>query len=126
MQPSSRFPVTRLRRLRYHPAVRSLIRETRLDPSSLILPLFARPGKGMRQPIGSMPGHAQLSIDLIGEEARAAAKLGLGGILLFGIPAEKDSLGRDSYSDDGIVQQAVRAAKDAAPDLLVMTDVCFC
>ena len=122
----SRFPTTRLRRLRYHPALRSLVRETKLDPSKLILPLFARPGKGLRQPIGSMPGHAQLSPDLIAEEARQALKMGLGGILLFGIPAEKDALGADSYSDSGIVQQAIQAAKDAAPDLLVMTDVCFC
>jgi porphobilinogen synthase len=73
-----------------------------------------------------MPGHAQLSIDLIAEEAREAASLGLGGIILFGIPAEKDPLGRDSYSDSGIIQQAVKAAKDAAPNLLVVTDVCFC
>ena len=122
----SRFPTTRLRRLRYHPAVRNLVRETRLHPASLILPLFARIGKGVRQPISSMPGHAQLSVDLIAEEARQAAKLGLGGIILFGIPAEKDAVGRDSYSDSGIVQQAVKAAKDAAPDLLVVTDVCFC
>jgi porphobilinogen synthase len=126
MHPTPSFPTTRLRRLRYHPAVRSLIRETRLSPASLILPLFARPGKGVRQPIGSMPGHAQLSVDLIAEEARAAAKLGLGGIILFGIPAEKDSTGSDSYSDGGIVQQAIKAAKDAAPELLVVTDVCFC
>jgi len=124
--PDSRFPTTRLRRLRYHPAIRSLIRETRLDPASLILPLFARPGKAVRQPIGSMPGHAQLSVDLIAEEAREAAKLGLGGIILFGIPAEKDPVGRDSYSESGIVQQAIKAAKDAAPNLLVITDVCFC
>src|SRR5437762_3026531 len=122
----SRFPATRLRRLRYHPAVRRLVQQTRLDPAQLILPLFARPGKGVRQPIASMPGQAQLSIDHIAEEAREAAKLGLGGIILFGIPAEKDPLGRDSYSDTGIVQQAVKAAKDAAPDLLVITDVCFC
>ena len=73
-----------------------------------------------------MPGHAQLSVDLVAEEARQAAKLGLGGIILFGIPAEKDAVGRDSYSDSGIVQQAVKAAKDAAPELLVVTDVCFC
>jgi porphobilinogen synthase len=124
--PDSRFPTTRLRRLRYHPAVRRLIRETQIDPSKLILPLFARPGKGVRQPISSMPGHAQLSVDLIAEEARQAAKLGLGGIILFGIPAEKDPQGSDSYSDSGIVQQATKAAKDAAPDLLVITDVCFC
>jgi porphobilinogen synthase len=122
----ARFPTTRLRRLRYHPAVRSLVRETRLDPAQLILPLFARPGKGVRQPIGSMPGQAQLSVDLVAEEAREAAKLGLGGIILFGIPAEKDAVGRDSYSESGIVQQAVKAAKDAAPDLLIVTDVCFC
>ena len=126
MDTSSRFPATRLRRLRYHPAVRSLVRETRLSPASLILPLFARPGKGVRQPIGSMPGHAQLSVDLIAEEARQAQQLGLGGIILFGIPAEKDAAGRDSYSPGGIVQQAIQAAKDAAPDLLVITDVCFC
>jgi porphobilinogen synthase len=122
----SRFPTTRLRRLRYHPGVRELIRETRLNPAKLILPLFARPGKAVSQPIGSMPGHAQLSTDLIAEEARQAASLGLGGIMLFGIPAEKDSLGRDSYSDTGIVQQALKAAKEAAPELLVITDVCFC
>src|SRR6476660_551483 len=126
MNETPSYPTTRLRRLRYHPAIRGLVRQTRLSLGSLILPLFARPGKGVRQPIGSMPGHAQLSVDLIAEEAREAAKLGLGGIILFGIPAEKDPLGRDSYSDSGIVQQAVRAAKDAAPDLLVITDVCFC
>lgn len=115
-----------MRRLRYHPAVRALVRETKLSAGQMILPLFARPGKGIRQPISSMPPHAQLSVDLIAEEAREAFKLGLGGILLFGIPAEKDTCGSDSYSDNGIVQQAIRAAKDAAPDLLVITDVCFC
>ena len=120
------FPSTRLRRLRYNPAVRELVRETRLTPSNLILPLFARTGKGVRQPIGSMPGHAQLSVDLIAEEAREAARLGLGGVLLFGIPGEKDQVGSSSFSDQGIVQQAVRAAKEAAPELLVVTDVCFC
>src|SRR5262245_13478973 len=115
MNDRGRFPTTRLRRLRYHPAVRSLVRETQLSPGKLILPLFARSGKGIRQPIGSMPGQAQLSVDLIAEEAREAVKLGLGGIILFGIPAEKDPVGRDSYSDGGIVQQAVKAARDAAP-----------
>src|SRR6476660_6891522 len=126
MNETPSYPTTRLRRLRYHPAIRGLVRQTRLSLGSLILPLFARPGKGVRQPIISMPGHAQLSVDGIAEEARQAAKMGLGGIILFGIPAEKDSLGRDSYSDSGIVQQAVKAAKDAAPELLVITDVCFC
>ena len=123
-QPS--FPGTRLRRLRYHPAVRELVRQTRLDPRSLVLPLFARPGKNVRQPIGSMPPHCQLSVDQIAEEACEAKRLGLGGIILFGIPTEKDPLGKDSYCDNGIVQQAVKAAKDAAPELLVITDVCFC
>ena len=123
---TSHFPTTRLRRLRHHPALRELVRETRLSPHNLILPLFARPGKNVRQPISSMPGHAQLSVDLIAEEARQAQSLGLGGVILFGIPAEKDSVGSDSYCEHGIVQQAVRAAKDAAPELLVATDVCFC
>jgi porphobilinogen synthase len=126
MHPESGFPATRLRRLRYHPAVRQLVRETQLAPGNLILPLFARSGKNVRQPIGSMPGNFQFSIDGIAEEARLAAKLGLGGIILFGIPAEKDSHGSDSCSDHGIIQQAIKAAKDAAPDLLVITDVCFC
>jgi porphobilinogen synthase len=123
-QPS--FPTTRLRRLRQNPAVRELTRETRLSPQGLILPLFVRPGSNVRQPIGSMPPHCQLSVDLIAEEAKEARKLGLGGVILFGIPAEKDLLGKDSYRDRGIVQQAVKAAKDAAPELLVITDVCFC
>jgi porphobilinogen synthase len=126
MPSESAFPTTRLRRLRYHPAVRELVRETRLSPANLILPLFARPGKGIRQPIGSMPGQAQLSVDLIAEECREAKRLGLGGVILFGIPSEKDATGSDSYCEQGIVQQAVKAAKDAAPELLVATDVCFC
>ncbi len=123
---SGQFPTTRLRRLRHHPGIRQLIRETRLSPESLILPLFVRPGRGERRPIASMPPHAQLSPDLVAVEAREAASLGLGGVLLFGIPSEKDLTGSDSYADDGIVQQGIRAAKEAAPDMLVITDVCFC
>jgi len=126
LRPEPGFPSTRLRRLRYNPAVRQLARETRLAAGDLVLPLFARTGKNVRQPIGSMPGNFQLSVDGIAQEAKEAARLGLGGIILFGIPAEKDSHGTDSYSDQGIIQQAIRAAKDAAPELLVMTDVCFC
>jgi porphobilinogen synthase len=124
--PRGQFPTTRLRRLRYHPAVRELVRETRLSPQNLVLPLFARPGRGEKRPISSMTGHYQLSPDLIAEEVREAAKLGLGGVLLFGIPAEKDVQGSDSYSDEGIVQQAIRAARQAAPEMLVISDVCFC
>jgi len=122
----SGFPVTRLRRLRYHPAVRDLVRETTLSPANLILPLFVRPGENVRQEISAMPGHFQISLDLLAEEIREAADLGLGGVLLFGIPAEKDPIGSDAMSDSGIIPQAVRVAKLAAPDLLVVTDVCFC
>ncbi len=120
------FPTTRLRRLRYHPAVRELVRETRLSPANLILPLFVRPGNGVREPIGSMPGHAQLSPDVLVDEIREAAELGLGGVILFGIPNKKDALGSDAMSDSGIIAQAVRAAKQAAPDFLLATDVCCC
>ncbi len=120
------YPTTRLRRLRYHPAVRRLVSQTTLSPSRLVLPLFVRSGQGVREPIASMPGHCQISPDVLVEEVREAAKLGLGGVILFGIPDHKDSTGSDSYSDKGIIQQAVRAAKDAVPDFLVATDVCFC
>jgi porphobilinogen synthase len=109
-----------------NPAVRRIVRETALGPSQLVLPLFVRAGEKFRQEIASMPGHYQLSPDLLGDEVRQAADLGLGGVLLFGIPAEKDALGSDAMSDAGIIPQAVRAAKQAVPDLLVITDVCFC
>jgi porphobilinogen synthase len=120
------FPTTRLRRLRYHPAVRRLVQEVSLSPANLVLPLFVRGGDEPRAPIASMPGHFQLSLDALAAEVREAAALGLGGVLLFGIPGHKDPLGSDSYSESGIVQQAVRVAKEAAPAMLAMTDVCFC
>ncbi|HEY2839777.1 MAG TPA: porphobilinogen synthase, partial [Pirellulales bacterium] len=124
--PSADFPTTRLRRLRQHPRLREMVRVTSLDPRHLIQPLFVRSGRRVRQPIESMPGVCQLSVDVLAEEVRAVAAAGVGGVILFGIPPEKDSLGQDSYSDKGIVQQAIREIKSAAPDLLVMTDVCFC
>ncbi|MBN1394546.1 MAG: porphobilinogen synthase [Pirellulales bacterium] len=120
------FPTTRLRRLRYHPAVRELTRETRLSSSNFILPLFVRPGKNLREPIAAMPGHDQMSPDLLVEKIREAAELGVGGVILFGIPAEKDARGSDAMSDEGIIAQAVRAAKQAAPGMLIITDVCCC
>jgi porphobilinogen synthase len=123
---ASGFPTTRLRRLRHHPAVRRLVQEARLSPADFILPLFVRPGHNVRSVIASMPGHFQLSVDQLPGELAEAAELGLGGVLLFGIPDAKDALGSDSTSDNGIVQRAVRAAKKAAPDVLVITDVCFC
>jgi porphobilinogen synthase len=121
-----RFPTTRLRRLRHHPGLRELTRGTRLHPSQFIYPLFVRSGRGVRKEIGSMPGVFQLSLDELEKEVREVAALGLGGVLLFGIPDKKDSLGSDSYADDGIMQQAVRTVKAAAPNLLTITDVCFC
>lgn len=115
-----------MRRLRYHPAVRELVRETRLTPSNFILPLFVCEGSGQRRPIASMPGNFQLSTDELATEIQEAASLGLGGVILFGIPAQKDATGSDSYCDTGIIQRAVQVAKQTAPDLLVATDVCFC
>ena len=120
------FPTTRLRRLRYHPAVRELVRETRLSSANLVLPLFVRPGKGVRDPIDAMPGQCQLSPDTLADEIREAAALKLGGVILFGIPAKKDAVGSDAMSDSGIIAQAVRAAKQASPDFLIITDVCCC
>jgi porphobilinogen synthase len=120
------FPTTRLRRLRTLPAVRRLVAEYDLAPRNFILPLFVRCGKNVRLPIGSMPGHFQLSVDQLAGELEQAATLGLGGVLLFGIPDKKDAVGSDSYADDGIIQQALHAAKKATPNLLVITDVCFC
>ncbi len=123
---SGGFPTTRMRRLRYHPLVRELVRDVRLHPANFVLPLFVRAGRTIKQEIGSMPGQFQWSPDRLAEEVRAITDLGLGGVLLFGIPDKKDSLGSDSYSDSGIVQQGIRAVKSAAPNLLVITDVCFC
>lgn len=120
------FPTVRLRRLRYHPAVRRMVQEIRLSPSNLILPLFVRPGKGERRPIASMPGHFQLSIDQLGDELREIRDLGLGGVIFFGIPEEKDEIGSDAMSPKGIVAQALTAAKEATPDLLLISDVCCC
>jgi porphobilinogen synthase len=120
------FPTTRLRRLRYHPAVRQLVREISIAPSNLILPLFVRPGRGLSEPIAAMPGQCQLSPDVLAGEIRQAAELGLGGAMLFGIPDKKDALGSDATSDAGIIAQAIRAAKQAAPDFLIVTDVCCC
>jgi porphobilinogen synthase len=123
---AGRFPTTRLRRLRYQPQLRALIRETTLSPANLVLPLFVRSGQGIRQEVASMPGQSQLSLDVFESEVRELADLGLGGIILFGIPDAKDSTGSDATSQKGIIQQAVRVAKLAAPDMYVMTDVCFC
>lgn len=122
------FPATRLRRLRATPALRSLVRETRLEPGALIYPLFICEGEGIRRPISSMPGVFNLSIDEALKEVEAAASLGLGGLLLFGIPNEKDEIGSGAYAADGIVQRALRAIKAtcAAQSLVTIADVCLC
>ncbi|HEY2892811.1 MAG TPA: porphobilinogen synthase [Pirellulales bacterium] len=126
-QPSGpSFPSTRLRRLRHHPGVRRLVQETHLSASQLILPLFVRPGRGIRHAIASMPGHFQLSVDQLPREVEEAAKLGLGGVILFGIPDAKDAIGSDAMSEQGIVQQAIAQAKKTVPELLIITDVCCC
>jgi len=120
------FPTTRLRRLRHHPGIRRLVAETRLSPANFVLPMFVRVGKELRRPIASMPPHCQLSPDVLAEEVRAAADLGLGGVILFGIPAVKDAIGSEALSEESIIVQAVRAAKKAAPDLPIITDICCC
>jgi porphobilinogen synthase len=120
------FPLHRMRRLRSSESMRTLVRETRLSASQLVLPLFICEGEGIRRDISSMPGHAQLSIDHIVNECREAKELGLGGIILFGIPAAKDEIASGAYAEDGIVQRAVRAIKQAVPGLIVITDVCNC
>ena len=120
------FPEYRPRRLRRTAALRNLVRETRLSASQLVLPLFVRAGAGVRQPVASMPGVSQTSVDELVKDARAAAALGIGGVLLFGIPEHKDAEGSGAWDDDGPVQQAVRALKREVPELVVITDVCMC
>ncbi len=120
------FPIHRKRRLRVSESMRRLVRETRLDPSNLVLPLFVCPGEGIRREIGSMPGNCQLSIDELVKECEESQRLGLGGVILFGIPEHKDESASEAYADNGIIQRAVRASKRAVPKLLVITDVCNC
>ncbi|HEY5219414.1 MAG TPA: porphobilinogen synthase [Gemmatimonadaceae bacterium] len=120
------FPEHRPRRMRRTAALRRLVRETHLSTSQLILPMFVRPGAKVRVPVESMPGVAQLSVDELVRDATAAAKAGVGGVLLFGIPDRKDATGTGAWDDQGPVQQAVRALKRELPDIVVITDVCLC
>src|SRR4051812_2576243 len=120
------FPIHRPRRLRSSEAMRKLVREATLAPSQFILPLFVCEGEGVRKEIGSMPGNAQLSIDNLVREAEECKRLGIGGLILFGIPETKDELASQAYAEEGIVQRAVRALKREVPGLLIMTDVCNC
>jgi porphobilinogen synthase len=120
------FPATRLRRLRRTGALRDLVRETELGPSHLVQPLFVTGGEGVRDEIPSMPGIERLSIGELVAECTELQVAGVGAILLFGLPAGKDEQGSEAYDDEGIVQMAVRALRDAHPDLTVITDVCLC
>jgi len=116
----------RPRRLRRTAALRRLVRETRLDPADFVLPLFVRSGTNVRVPVSAMPGCAQTSVDEMLRDAEAAARAGVGGVILFGIPEEKDHVGSAAWDDDGPVQCAVRQLKHGFPNLVIMTDVCMC
>ena len=120
------FPLYRPRRLRESPLLRKMVRETQLGVQDLVYPLFAVHGRGVREPITSMPGQFRLSVDELLKECKDAASMGIPAVLLFGLPAEKDPRGSEAYAEDGIIQQAVRAVKETIPDLLVITDVCLC
>lgn len=125
-QPAAGYPLHRPRRLRAHPRLRDLVRENQVNVHDLIYPLFVYHGTNLRREIGSMPGQYQLSLDRLGEMIAEVADLGIPGVLLFGIPEHKDSRGSAALRDDGIVQEAVRIVRRQAPDLLVITDLCFC
>jgi porphobilinogen synthase len=122
----SSLPLIRPRRLRRTEALRALVRETRLEPRQFVLPLFVRPGRGVRTPVASMPGVFQTSVDECVRDAAAARAAGVGAVILFGIPEVKDAEGTGAWHEHGPVQEAVRAIKAEVPDLVVMTDVCMC
>ncbi|HEY5021736.1 MAG TPA: porphobilinogen synthase, partial [Gemmatimonadaceae bacterium] len=122
----SSFPQYRPRRLRRTAALRNLVRETHLAPAQLVLPVFVREGKKLRRAVGSMPGVNQTSVDEMLRDAEAAAKAGVGGVILFGVPEKKDAAGSSAWDDKGAVQMAVRELKKEIPDLVVITDVCMC
>ncbi len=120
------FPVQRMRRLRKTASIRKMVREVQLSVDDFVYPFFIVPGEKVNSPIPSMPGVAHLSTDVLKEEARAVADLGIPAVLLFGLPETKDAVGSGAYAGDGIVQRGIRAIKEAVPDLLVITDVCMC
>jgi porphobilinogen synthase len=119
-------PAHRLRRLRRTEAMRALVRETRIHPRQLVAPLFVFPGRGLREPVGSMPGVERVTPDEAQKDVRALAALGVGGVILFGVPAEKDDVGTGGWVADGIVQDTLRRLRDADPDLVLIADTCLC
>src|SRR5512134_2457780 len=120
------FPYERPRRLRRSERLRAMVRETTLSPANLVYPLFVAPGEGLRREIPSLPGCFHLSVDEVAREAEEVERLGIGGVILFGLPSAKDPVGSEGYADDGVVQQAVRAVRAECRELLVFTDVCLC
>jgi len=124
--PATVDPAHRLRRMRRTPALRSLVRETRVHPRQLVAPIFVQPGRGLRDPISSLPGVARLSPDEAVAESRRYAELGIGGVILFGLPASKDSVGSGAWVADGIVQETLRRLREADPDLVLIADTCLC
>jgi porphobilinogen synthase len=122
----SLFPLVRPRRLRRTARIRQLVRETRLEASQLVLPLFVVPGRGVARPVPSMPGVSQWSVDRVAEEAGRAFDAGVRSVILFGLPEKKDARGSDAWRDDGIVQQALAELRQKLPELLLITDVCLC
>ncbi len=116
----------RPRRLRKSPAIRDMVRETRLSVKDFVYPIFVRYGKGIKEPIPSMPGQFRYSVDMVVDEVKEVWSLGIPAIILFGIPEKKDHIGSSSWADDGVVQQAIREIKDSIPDIVVITDVCLC
>src|SRR5690242_5605450 len=120
------YPVHRGRRLRRTPALRALAQETRIDAAQLVAPLFVTEGERQRQPIASLPGHARWSVDLVAEEAASLEALGVGSVLLFGIPARKDAEGSAGWDPQGVVPRAIRAIRRRAPKLAIWADVCLC
>ncbi len=120
------YPIKRLRRLRYNPLVRDMVRETELSKNDFIYPLFVVPGSKVKKPVKSMPGVFQMSVDVVAEECKEVESLGIPAVILFGIPEHKDERGSEAYAPDGIVQKAVRSIKEKAKNLLVITDVCMC
>src|ERR1019366_4624673 len=120
------FPIHRLRRLRVSESMRNLVRETRLSPTQFVLPLFVCPGEGIKREIGSMPLNYQMSVDEIVKECAEVQALGIGGVILFGLPDTKDEMASGAYDDNGIVQRAIRALRKETPGLLIATDVCNC
>jgi porphobilinogen synthase len=126
IEPTAGYPLHRARRLRGHPRLRDLVRETQLAVNDLIYPFFVYHGKNLRREIASMPGQYQLSLDRLGDALAEVAELGIPAVIFFGIPEHKDAVGSAAARDDGIVQEAIRLSRRIAPDLFVITDLCFC